>query len=210
MEVEINKCYDEIDYNAILQILINNKHPDTNIYKSVLQLSKLGIFETKWLYLCICCLVQCKTFRFPKYFNIETKEDVFKAWNMFTGFYNPEQVLWRTDLLYILCTLVPDLKACTCCDCAPRIILNDLKNLIEIAENNPKYFAHAVKNYGYGDDIGLLSDLFKVKFEAESLMLENKYNNLGDNKQLLCKLGIYQPIQYIINNRKRSNSVMEW
>jgi hypothetical protein len=184
-------------------------HPDTRLYHEVSEIANSDDMARLWLDLCIRCLIECHKFRFPPYFKIETKEHIFKAWDMFMGFYNPIQARWREELVFKIYCCIPgqQLRGCACRECTCRIPSKELRKFIHIAETKPHEFEDMIKKTEYAMDLALDLNHFSAK-PASYVTEDYPWFNMDKNKQVLHKLGIYKPehqkIKYI---RDRSLSV---
>jgi len=194
------------NYNDIIIALVN--HPDIEMYYNISLIANIDYDAELWLYLCLSCISKCSKFRFPPYYKIETKEHIFKAWNMFTGFYNPEQSMWRTMILDKFNDIlkIEGLRYCSCSGCTSSIPSNILQKLIIIAKENPKELKNATKKAGYDLDLWISSsDLTYNKYDDKIIKYIDEIEI--ENTKLKYKLGIYKPIHYKSYDKKRSKSV---
>jgi hypothetical protein len=182
-------------------------HPDTKLYHEVSEIAKSDDMAKLWLNLCIKCLIECNKFRFPPYFKIETREHIFKAWDMFMGFYNPVQAMWRGELLLKIYRCIPGqpLRGCSCYECTCRIPSKDLRKFIHIAETKPHEFEDMINKTEYAMDLSLGYNDYREKLARSRAKLtsysaeEYPWFNMDENKKVLHKLGLYKPVHQIIN-----------
>jgi len=207
IDIKLLKQYKKTNnknYNDIIIALGN--HPDVEMYRNISLIANIDYDAKLWLDLCLSCIAECSKFRFPQYYKIQTREQIFTAWNMFTGFYNPEQSMWRTMILDKFSDIlkIKGLRYCSCSGCTSRIPSNILHNLIIIAETKPEKLKNATKKAGYELDLWISSfDIHKSNNNTNKYIDDIEFEN-KKNKYLL---GIYKPIHYKSYDKKRSQSV---